>query len=54
MHDERVTATDVLEDFHVDFAVRKPADVGARKRNAEIAGNVLRELRVGIARKNRH
>ena len=36
------------------FAVREVADMGASEWDTEVAGDVLRELRVGIARKNRH
>ena len=51
LHDEDVRAADVLVDLERDFGVRKPMQPGGAQRDAEMLGNLLRQRRMGAARK---
>ena len=45
---------DIFEDLDVDLAVRETPDVGSREWDPQATRDIVGELRVRVARKNRH
>ena len=54
MKNENVATADAVEELNHDFAVAETGNRGGTERNIEGVGDGLGELRIGVARKDRH
>ena len=49
LDDEDIAAADVLENFDLDFAVRKAAEMHLAERHVQVVGDVVGQRRIGAA-----